>query len=167
MEDKNLDLDLEYEYKEPTGNWWEELDWIFPPEEDREPTCYELVQSFIINKVVPSAKCVELSGRFLPRVITIEAEHPIRGNEYARIIISPVDVADGAPTVEPDLLIHIRYYDLLRVLDGDMDIMKPLFSGEGWLIGNTTTGFDLKDLVDVANGKELVKRPKAWPIGHP
>ena len=167
MESKKPELDLDYEYKEPTGTWWEELEWIFPPEDDREPTCYELVHSFIINKVVPCAKCVELSGRFLPRVITIEAEHPIRGNEYARIIISPVDVADGAPTVEPDLLIHIKYYDLLRVLDGELDIMKPLFFGEGWLIGNTTTGFDLKDLVDVANGKELVERPKAWPIGHP
>ena len=68
---------------------------------------------------------------------------------------------------EPDLIIHIRYYDFLRVLDGELDIMKPLFSGNGWLIGNTTTGFDLKDLVDVANGKQLVERPKAWPIGHP
>ncbi|MHA1297892.1 MAG: hypothetical protein ACTSO9_00445 [Candidatus Helarchaeota archaeon] len=159
--------DLEYEYIEPEGNWWEEREWIFPPEEDREPSCFELVYSFIINKVVPCAKCVELSGRFLPRTITIEAEHPKRGNEYARIIISPVDVAEGAPVKEPDLIIHIKYYDLLRVLEGDLDIMKPLFNGQGWLIGNTTTGFDLKDLVDVANGKQLVPRPKAWPIGHP
>lgn len=167
MEKSNETQQLDYEYIEPTEKWWLEKEWIFPPEEDREPTCYEVVYSFIINKVVPCARCVELSGRFLPRTIVIESEHPIRGTEYARIIISPVDVADGAPTVEPDLIIHIRYYDLVRALDGEIDIMQPLFFGNGWLVGNTTTGFDLKDLVDVANGKKLVDRPKAWPIGHP
>jgi len=157
----------EYEYKELEGQWWLEKDWIFPPEDDREPSTYQLIHDFIINKVVPKSECVELSSHFLPRIIVIEAEHPRRGIEYARIILSPTDVREGRPDVEPDLIIHIKYYDFVRVLDGELDIMCPLFQGQGWLIGNIVTGFDMKDLMDVANGHELIPRAKAWPIGHP
>ena len=156
-----------YKYVEMEGEWWLEKEWIFPPEDGKEPSAYQLIQNFIINKVIPSAQCVELSSRFLPRTIVIEAEHPTRGNEYARIILSPTDVREGRPDVEPDLIIHIKYYDLVRALNGDLDIMDPLFQGEGWLIGNIVTGYDLKDLMDIANGRELVDRAKAWPIGHP
>jgi hypothetical protein len=63
--------------------------------------------------------------------------------------------------------VHIKYFDFLRVLRGDLDMMVPLFQGAGWLIGNIVTGFDLKDLLDVANGRDLMPRAKAWPIGHP
>jgi hypothetical protein len=157
-----------YEYKEMEGQWWFEKDWIFPPEEEnQEPSTYQLIHDFIINKVIPNAHCVELSSHFLPRIIVIEAEHPKRGFEYARIILSPTDVREGRPDVEPDLVVHIKYYDFVRVLDGELDIMSPLFQGQGWLLGNIVTGFDLKDLLDVANGYELMPRAKAWPIGHP
>ena len=74
---------------------------------------------------------------------------------------------EGRPDVEPDLVIHIKYYDLVRALKGELDIMAPLFSGHGWLLGNIVTGYDLKDLMDIANGRELIPRAKAWPIGHP
>ena len=150
-----------YKYVEMEGEWWLEKEWIFPPEDGQEPSAYQLIQNFIINKVIPSAQCVELSSRFLPRTIVIEAEHPTRGNEYARIILSPTDVREGRPDVEPDLIIHIKYYDLVRALNGDLDIMDPLFQGEGWLIGNIVTGYDLKDLMDIANGRELIERAKA------
>ncbi|NVM28254.1 MAG: hypothetical protein HWN65_05390 [Candidatus Helarchaeota archaeon] len=157
-----------YKYTVLEGQWWFEEEWLFPPEDpDQEPSTYQMIHDFIINKVVPCAKCVEVSSRFLPRTIVIEAEHPKRGNEYARIILSPTDVREGRPDVEPDLVIHIKYYDLVRVLRGDLDIMDPLFQGAGWLIGNIVSGYDLKDLMDVAHGRELVPRAKAWPIGHP
>lgn len=157
-----------YEYQEFEGQWWFEEDWIFPPEEeDQEPSVYQLIHDFIINKVVPNAQCVELSSHFLPRTIVIEAVHPRREVQYARIILSPTDVREGRPDVEPDLVVHINYYDFVRVLRGDLDIMEPLFQGAGWLMGNIVTGFDLNDLIEVANGKPLTPRPHSWPIGHP
>ena len=165
MSEKNDDV---YEYIELEGQWWFEEDWIFPPEEpDQEPSMYQLIHDFIINKVVPNARCVELSSHFLPRTIVIEAEHSKRETQYARIILSPTDVREGRPYVEPDLIVHIKYYDLVRVLRGDLDIMHPLFLGHGWLMGNIVTGFDLNDLLEVANGHELTPRPGSWPIGHP
>ncbi len=156
-----------YKYVELEGEWWLQEEWLFPPEEEgKEPTTYQLIHDFIINKVVPNAKCVDLSSHFLPRTIVIECEHKGE-NEYARIILSPTDVREGRPDVEPDLVVHIKYFDFLRVLRGDLDMMVPLFQGAGWLIGNIVTGFDLKDLLDVANGRDLMPRAKAWPIGHP
>lgn len=160
-----------YEYKELPNKWWMEQDWMYfdsDEEETQEPGVYKVLHDFIINKVIPCAKCVELSGRFVPRVITLEVIHPKKEEpEYARIILSPTDVAPGIPNVEPDLYIHIRYYDFVRSLMGVIDIMQPLFEGHGWILGNTTASIDLKDLLDAANGKEVVERPKCWPVGHP
>ncbi|MBD3227502.1 MAG: hypothetical protein GF329_04865 [Candidatus Lokiarchaeota archaeon] len=164
------------EYKKLEDDWWNKEDWIIPEYdedgeefEDKEPRVYQLIHDFVINKVIPSPKCVELSGRYVSRVITMEVEHPDRPgeNEYARILLSPTDIADGVPDAEPDLVIHIDYYDLVRALRGELNLMAPLMAGRGYLLGNITAAIDLQDMMDAANGKEVVERPDCWPRGHP
>ena len=162
-------------YKRLEGKWWENEDWIIPDydddeAEDKEPTAYKLIHDFVINKVVPNNKCVELSGRYVSRVITIEVSHPDSKDgrcQYARIMLSPTDIADGVPDAEPDLVVHIDYYDLARALQGDLDLMYPLLTGRGFLLGNITAAIDLKDIIDAANGVPVTPRPDCWPLGHP
>ncbi|MHA1267169.1 MAG: hypothetical protein ACTSRS_18155 [Candidatus Helarchaeota archaeon] len=157
-----------YEYKELPEGWWHKADFLMP--HDEEPTAFEALQDFMVNKIVPSPTAVELAGNFVSRVILLEVEHPKKDTyEYVRIMISPTDIAPGTPDAEADLIVHINYYDLMRVLCGEpnFDIMTPLWAGAGYLIGNVTAGLDLKDILDAAVEKERVPRPSIWPLGNP
>ena len=73
------------------------------------------------------------------------------------------------PDAESDLIIKIQFYDLMRVLDAEegFDVMTPLWGGNAFLIGNVTAGLDLKDLLDAANDKPQISRPRIWPMGNP
>ena len=160
--------EIGYEYKELPEGWWLEADFLMPRQE--EPTAFEALQDFMVNKIVPSPTAVELAGNFVSRVILLEVEHPRKDTyEYVRIMISPTDIAPGTPEAEADLVVHINYYDLMRVLAGEsnFDIMTPLWAGAGYLIGNVTAGLDLKDILDAAVEKERVPRPNIWPLGNP
>ncbi|MHA1298649.1 MAG: hypothetical protein ACTSO9_04300 [Candidatus Helarchaeota archaeon] len=159
-------LEIGYEYKELEEGWWKKMDWLFPREE--EPTSFEAMQDFMINRIVPSPKAVEMAGYFVPRVILLKVLHPKRDPEWVRIMLSPTDIAPGVPDTEADLIIEIQYYDLIRALDGkDFDIMTPLWGGNAFLIGNVTAGLDFKDLLDAANDKPHIERPGIWPMGNP
>ena len=156
-------------YLKLEGKWWQNEEWIALLEDfDKEPTLYEVIHNFIINKVVPCSKCVEISGRFVSRIITVKGKHPDKEEyEYARIMLSPTDVAEGVPDAESDLIAEFDYYDLVRILRGEIGFMLPLFQGRGHLLGNITCAIDLRDIIDAANGKEVVDRPNCWPRGHP
>ncbi|NVM03043.1 MAG: hypothetical protein HWN67_11940 [Candidatus Helarchaeota archaeon] len=160
-------LEIGYEYKELEENWWKSKDWLFPREE--EPTAFEAMHDFMINKIVPNPKSVEIAGYFVPRIILLEVLHPKREPEFVRIMLSPTDIAPGVPDAESDLIIKIQYYDLMRVLDAEegFDVMTPLWGGNAFLIGNVTAGLDLKDLLDAANNKPHIARPSIWPMGNP
>lgn len=160
-------LEIGYEYKELEDGWWKTKNWLFPRED--EPSAFEALHDFMINKIVPSPKAVEMAGYFVPRVILIEVLHPRRESEFVRIMLSPTDIAPGIPDTESDLIVKIQYYDLMRVLDAEegFDIMTPLWAGGGQLIGNVTAGLDLKDLLDAANEKPHIDRPSIWPMGNP
>ena len=157
-----------YEYKELPDKWWLDADFLLPRQE--EPTVFEALHDFMVNKIVSSPNAVELAGNFVSRIILLEVKHPKKDEfEYVRIMISPTDIAPGTPDAEADLFVHINYYDLMRVLSGDpnFDIMTPLWAGAGHLIGNVTAGLDLKDILDAAVEKERVPRPSIWPLGNP
>ncbi|MFX0132576.1 MAG: hypothetical protein ACFFDN_02900 [Candidatus Hodarchaeota archaeon] len=160
-------LEIGYEYKELEENWWKNKDWLFPREE--EPTAFEAMHDFMINRIVPNPKAVEIAGYFVPRIILLEVLHPKRKPEFIRIMLSPTDIAPGVPDAESDLIIKIQYYDLMRVLDAEegFDVMTPLWGGNGFLIGNVTAGLDLKDLLDAANNRPHISRPRIWPMGNP
>ncbi|MFX1452914.1 MAG: hypothetical protein ACFFCM_18910 [Promethearchaeota archaeon] len=155
-----------YEYRELADQWWKDVDFILPGREE-EPTVFEIFHDMMVSNIVGNPKAVEIAGYFVPRVILLEIDHPKRETEYVRIMISPTDIAPGIPDAEPDLIIHFRYYDFIRVLLGDVDIMTPLWSGGGWILGNMTAALDLRDVMDAANEREVQKRPKIWPLGSP
>ena len=160
--------EIGYEYKELPDGWWEDADFLMPRES--EPSAFEALHDFMVNKIVPSPTAVELAGHFVSRIILLEVKHPKKEEiEYVRIMISPTDIAPGTPEAEADLRVRINYYDLMRVLNGEanFDIMTPLWAGAGELIGNVTAGLDLKDILDAAVEKERVPRPAIWPLGNP
>jgi hypothetical protein len=160
--------EIGYKYKELADGWWQTADFLMP--RDTEPSAFEALHDFMVNKIVPSPIAVELAGHFVSRVILLEVEHPKKPDfEYVRIMISPTDIAPGIPQAEADLVVHLKYYDLMRVLSGEpnFDIMTPLWGGAGTLIGNVTAGLDLKDILDAAVEKEKVIRPQIWPLGNP
>ena len=68
---------------------------------------------------------------------------------------------------KPDLIIHMLYYDFVRILIGEIDMMAPIWAGNGWIIGNLTCGLDLRDLLAASTDKDAQKRPAMWPLGSP
>ncbi|NVM01330.1 MAG: hypothetical protein HWN67_03280 [Candidatus Helarchaeota archaeon] len=155
-----------YTYRELADGWWKNVDFILPGREI-EPTVFEIFHDMMVSNIVGNPKAVEIAGFFVPRVILLEIDHPRRETEYVRIMISPTDIAPGIPDAEPDLIIHFRYYDFIRTILGEIDIMTPLWSGGGWILGNMTAALDLRDIMDAANEREVQKRPKIWPLGSP
>ncbi len=159
-----------YKATEPLPDqWWIDEDWISL--KDKEPTPYVLLFDFIINKVTASPECIITSSNFPPRSIIFETTHPVRGVEYARLRISPTSVVEGAPepgsNIEVDLILKMDYYDLAKMLIGTESVMAPIADGRTVLIGNLTAGIDLKDIVDLANGRPKEGRAMMWPDGHP
>jgi len=155
-----------YEYKELPAGWWHEIDWILPGRE-QEPTVFELFHDMMIGSIVGNPTSLEVASKMVSRIILIEIEHPRRDIEYVRVMINPTDIKQGIPNTEPDLIIHMQYYDYIRVIMGQLDMMAPIWAGNGWIIGNMTCGLDLRDLLDASNKGEVSPRPAMWPVGSP
>jgi putative sterol carrier protein len=166
LDEKEVKSDIEYEYKEMPDGWWQELDWILPGR-DKEPTVYELFHDMMIGSIVGNPISLEVASKMVPRIILIEIEHPKREIEYIRVMINPTDIKPGIPDTEPDLIIHMQYYDFVRILTGDLDMMAPIWAGNGWIIGNLTCGLDLRDLLDASTRNDVNPRPNMWPLGSP
>jgi putative sterol carrier protein len=156
----------EYEYKELAAGWWHELDWILPGRE-KEPNIYELFHDMMIGSIVGNPVSLEIASKMVPRIILIEIEHPQREIEYVRVMINPTDLKPGIPDTEPDLIIHMLYYDFVRILTGEIDMMAPIWAGNGWILGNLTCGLDLRDLLAASTDKDVQRRPAMWPLGSP
>ena len=156
-----------YEYQELPDGWWHELDWILPGREE-EPSVFELFHDMMIGSMVGNPTSLEIAQKIVHRLILIEIEHPRTDEvEYVRIMINPTDLKPGIPDTEPDLIIHMKYYDFVRVLMGKLDMMAPVWAGNGWIVGNMTCGLDLRDLLDASSRGEVGPRPAMWPIGSP
>jgi len=155
-----------YEYKELPEGWWHELDWILPGR-DEEPTVFELFHDMMIGSIVGNPIALEIASKIVPRIILIEIEHPKREIEYVRLMINPTDIKPGVPDTEPDLIIHMKYYDFVRIIMGELDMMSPVWAGNGWILGNLTCGLDMRDLLDASSRGEVNPRPQMWPIGSP
>ncbi len=156
----------EYAYKELPEGWWHELDWILPGR-DQEPTVFELFHDMMIGSIVGNPISLEIASKIVPRIILIEIEHPKREIEYVRLMINPTDLKPGIPDTEPDLIIHMKYYDFVRIIMGELDMMAPVWAGNGWILGNLTCGLDMRDLLDASSHGEINPRPQMWPIGSP
>ena len=166
MDEKEVKSEIDYEYKEMPDEWWQELDWILPGR-DKEPTVYELFHDMMIGSIVGNPIALEVASKMVPRIILIGIEHPKREIEYIRVMINPTDIKPGIPDTEPDLIIHMQYYDFVRILTGDLDMMAPIWAGNGWIIGNLTCGLDLRDLLDASTRNDVNPRPNMWPLGSP
>ena len=167
LNNKDLSSIKEYEYKELSDGWWHELDWILPGR-DKEPSIFELFHDMMIGSIVGNPISLEIASKMVPRIILIEIEHPKKSEvEYVRIMINPTDIKPGIPDTEPDLIIHMKYYDFVRIIQGELDMMAPIWSGNGWILGNLTCGLDLRDLLDASTGREVNPRPNMWPLGSP
>ena len=156
----------EYAYKELPDGWWHEIDWILPGRE-QEPTIFELFHDMMIGSIVGNPISLEIASKIVPRIILIEVEHPKREIEYVRLMINPTDIKPGIPDTEPDLIIHMKYYDFVRIIMGEIDMMAPVWAGNGWILGNLTCGLDMRDLLDASSRGEVNPRPQMWPIGSP
>ena len=76
--------EIGYKYRELADGWWQTADFLMP--RDTEPTAFEALHDFMVNKIVPSPTAVELAGHFVSRVILLEVEHPKKSDfEYVRI----------------------------------------------------------------------------------
>ncbi|HUX99220.1 MAG TPA: hypothetical protein VMV49_06665 [Candidatus Deferrimicrobium sp.] len=49
--------EIGYDYKELKEGWWLEADFLMPREE--EPTAFQALHDFMVNKIVPSPTAVE------------------------------------------------------------------------------------------------------------
>ena len=157
---------VEYEYKELADRWWKDVDFILPGREE-EPTIFEIFHDQMISGIVGNPDAISVAAEFVTRTILIEVEHPKRGLEFVRIMINPMDISPGIPDQEPDLIIHMRYYDFVRTILGEIDMMSPIWAGNGWFLGNMTAALDMRDVMEVANGSPLPNRPAIWPRGVP
>ncbi|MHA1130429.1 MAG: hypothetical protein ACTSQI_04615 [Candidatus Helarchaeota archaeon] len=157
----------DYEYQELPHGWWKELDWILPGREE-EPSVFELFHDMMIGTMIGDPISLEVAQKIVHRLILLEIENPKTDEvEYVRIMINPTDLKPGIPDTEPDLIIHMKYYDFVRVLMGKVDMMAPVWAGNGWIVGNMTCGLDLRDLLDASSKGEVAPRPAMWPIGSP
>lgn len=180
-------------YKPLPDGWWKDVDWINL--KDHEPTTYELLFDFFINKMACDPETVMHVSQYVPRSVLIVTKHPKRGIEYARFRLSPATVVEGSPdpgsNVEVDAVItYDNYYHLVRSLLGDYGMGDPSCDGFGSIVGNYTALIDLRDGVHTAQHEEspffkfiplglakedqmqskerpIPKRPLMWPDGHP
>lgn len=124
--------------------WAEKCDWL--RSRDEEPSMYDLFVDYMIagaTKKAGGMVVTKMLNRFKdvpPLSILIEGRHPQRGRDYVRIRMSPFGLYKGAPEpgtlIEPDIIIRIDYYDMVRVLMGEIDIMDPICDGLASIDGN-------------------------------
>ena len=127
----------------PEG-WMDKCDWI--RNKDVEPNMYGLFVDYMIagaTKKAGGMVITKMLNRFKdvpPLSILIEGRHPKRGRDYVRIRMSPFGLYEGAPEpgsqIEPDIIIRIDYYDMVRILMGEMDFMDPICDGLAAIDGN-------------------------------
>lgn len=139
----------EKEHFKPHGplpeGWMKDCEWL--RNKDVEPSMYDLFVDYMIagasKKAVGSMVVTKMLNRFKdvpPLSILIEGRHPERGRDYVRIRMSPFGLYKGAPEpgslIEPDIIIRIDYYDMIRILRGEMDFMDPICDGLAAIDGN-------------------------------
>ncbi|MDY6965716.1 MAG: hypothetical protein SVM80_07080 [Halobacteriota archaeon] len=128
----------------PDG-WMNDCEWL--RNKDNEPSMYELFIDYLIAGASKQAAggmvVTKMLNRFKdlpPLSILIEGRHPTKGRDYVRIRMSPFGLYEGAPepgsNIEPDIIIRIDYYDMIRILKGEMDFMDPICDGLAAIDGN-------------------------------
>ncbi|MHC1584994.1 MAG: hypothetical protein ACXQS7_01845 [Candidatus Syntropharchaeia archaeon] len=146
--------------------WWVDVDWINL--KDHEPTAYELLFDFFINKISPDPETVILASEYPPRSVLFCTYHKSpgysesRGWEYNRMRLSPATVVKGAPApgsnIEVDAIIwYYDYYDFAKMLLGYFGPGDPICDGRATYVGNFTAFLDVRDVIVTAQGEE------GWP----
>jgi len=173
----------------PDG-WWKDVEWINL--KDHEPTLYELLFDYFINKMASDPDTVMQTSLYPPRSILIVTKHPKRGVEYTRFRLSPATVVQEVPepgsNIEVDAIVTFRsYYTLVRALLGEIPLTDAVCDGTATVIGNFTALMDLRDSIHTAQHKDspyfklfaekfglrpgidrgIPPRPLMWPHGHP
>ena len=148
-------------YKRLKTEWWKEEDWILPPyKNDIEPSIFKIIKDFVENKIIQNNKCLKQSKKNKLQVITFEVEHPDEDEyifQYTHILLNPIQVRDGVPDSTPDVILHIDYYDLIRILKGEIDLINILMVKRGYLIGDVSPISNFKDIIDISNQRDTKK----------
>lgn len=144
----------------------------FVSNKEEEPTPYRLLFDWLIGSglggfgdmmsggsgttigsVAPMImKIMPLFTSLPPMSILIETLHPVRDREHVRISTSPFGIHDGAPkpgyNLEPDIIMRIDYYDLVRIILGEMSFADPLCDGLATIEGNLFSFMTFGDMFD-------------------
>lgn len=127
----------------------------FVSDKENEPTPYKLFFDFMIGGALmgglegamTQSGSSDVMGKMLgmftklpPFTLLIESSHPKRGLEYVRINMSPFGIKEGAPEVgskeEPELIMSIDYYDLVRLITGELNFIDPFCDGLATIDGD-------------------------------
>ena len=140
----------------------------FVTNKDEEPTPYRLFFDFMIVGYTDSFANIMSSSRGgtvfqkmmtmmtnMPQMtILIESEHPKRGLEYVQIGMMPFGITEGPPEPgsceEPDVIMSIDYYDLVRLMTGEIEnFIDPFSDGHASIEGNLMAFVEFEDVFEV------------------
>jgi len=148
------------------GDWYKTCDFLSSKEE--EPTPYKLFFDFMIGGALTGGfegamtqagggnvmgKMLGMFTRLPPFTLLIESRHPKKGFEYVRINMSPFGIDEGPPEVgskeEPEMIMSIDYYDLVRLINGDTNFIDPFCDGLATIDGDMGVFMQFENVFEV------------------
>ena len=142
----------------------------FIADKTSEPTPYRLLFDFLIGGgmgglesfmqggttvsaggLLPTImKIIPMFTDMPPFLILIETKHPTRGREHVRFRLSPLAIVEGPPepNIEPDLILRIDYYDLVRLFLGELGFIDPFCDGLATIDGNMSVFLQFQDMFE-------------------
>ncbi|MDY6966347.1 MAG: hypothetical protein SVM80_10345, partial [Halobacteriota archaeon] len=147
-------------------DWYKTCDFI--SDKNEEPTPYKLFFDFMIvgytdsfaNVMTSSMggtvfqKMMSMMTNMPPMTLLIESAHTKRGLEYVRISMMPFGILEGPPEPgsckEPDIIMSMEYYDLVRLLTGEIEnFIDPFCDGLASIEGNLVALAEFEDVFEV------------------
>ena len=147
------------------ADWFKKAEFVSNKEE--EPSPYRLMFDFMIGGAVggmegmlTSSSGMPMLGKMMsmftnapPISLLIETDHPVRGKEHVRIRLTPFSVLEGPPPVgsniEPDIIMRIDYYDLVRILMGEISFVDPVCDGHASIEGNLASFMEFEGVFEI------------------
>ena len=162
---------LDWWVDEFPDKWWLTKEWI-KIKGEAEPPGMMLLMNYMLENAIITPAAVKIASLIPRRLMFIEIYHPVKDTvEKVGFQISPMSVVMDAPDEEPDLVFRMNYYDLVRFLDGQQNFSLAAFLGRAEVYGNLVGLFDIGDVLEVAQGKEInsakAERTSFWPLGIP
>lgn len=147
------------------ADWFKKAEFVSNKEE--EPSPYRLMFDFMIGGAVggmegmlTSSEGMPMLGKMMsmftnapPISLLIETDHQKRGKEHVRVRLTPFSVLEGPPPVgsniEPDIIMRIDYYDLVRMLTGEISFIDPVMDGWATIEGNLASFMEFEGVFEI------------------